>query len=398
LTEQQKTKNMKRIIILATAIAVISTACTQRNTVTGHIEGLTDGTIFVYAISLERFEDGHVEDSVFAKDGKFEYTFPNNGAYILYFGFPQFYVQDRPTGGIYTPENSHLLVFAERGNKIRIKSEINSAGLSKVVVSGSKLNQDFSPIQSQKFEIHINDVEEEMALEQAMIDRNKEAEDIGWENRHKRLNARRELYSNFIKANLDNPLSAFLLSSQPLDSVGVYYDQLGENARNSIFRNMLDSEMERYKGYMKALKAQEEIVVGNKVPDFTLTDIDGKSFTLSSLRGKYVIIDFWGSWCAPCIAGMPKMKSIYEKYKAKLEIVGIACNEQSIDTWRNAVKQHELPWINVINDKSSAVDVMYGIMAYPTKIVINHEGIVLIHEQGEGDDFYTKLANIINRN
>jgi thiol-disulfide isomerase/thioredoxin len=390
---------MKKNIILVTTIAVVflNTIYSQHNTVTGHIEGLTDGATFVYAVSLERFEDEPIKDSIFTKNGGFEYVFPNNGAYILYFGFSQFYVFNRPAGGgLYTPSNSSLIVFAEQGNTMQIKGEINSVGLGSIIVSGSKLNQEFSSIQSKKFEININQVEEEMALEQAMVDRNKEKEDIGWSNRQKRLNASRELYSNYIKANLNNPLSAFLLYSQPLDSVGVYYNLLGENARNSIFRNMLDSEMERYKEYMNAQNAQKLVVAGNKAPDFTLVDIEEKSFTLSTLRGKYVIIDFWGSWCPPCIAGMPKLKSVYAKYKDKLEVVGVACREQSIDSWRDAVKQHKLPWINVINDKSSAINVMYGIMAYPTKIVINPEGMILIREQGEGDDFYTKLASIIN--
>ena len=370
------------------------TACTQRNTVTGHIKGITNDTVFVDVISLEHVEDDPVRDTVFAKNGQFEYTFPNNGTYGLQFSFPQFFVLNRPSGGLYTPDNSYLMVFAEQGNKIRLKGETNSAGLSHVIVSGSKLNRDFSPIQSKMFEINVNEIEEEMALEQAMVDRNKEAVDMGWANRRERLNARRELFSNYIRTNLDNPLSAFLLLSQPLDSVGKYYDQLGDNARNSTFRYALDNQVEQYHEYISAMKAKEEVIAGAKAPDFTLEGIDGKPFTLSSLRGKYVIIDFWGSWCGPCIVGIPKMKSAYEKYKNKLEILGVACREESIDSWQNAVNQYKLPWINVYNDKSSAVNIKYGIEAYPSKIVIDPEGTILIRERGEGEDFYTKLEQI----
>jgi thiol-disulfide isomerase/thioredoxin len=370
-------------------------ACTQRNTVTGHIQGLTNDTIYVDVISLERLDDEPAQDTVFAKNGRFEYAFPNNGLYGLYFSFPQFFVHDRPGGGLFAPNNSSLIVFAEQGNKIRINGKTDSAGLCHVVVSGSKLNSDFSPIQSKMFEINVNEGKEEMALEQAMKDRNKEAEEIGWANRRERLNARRKLFSNYIRTNLDNPLSAFLLLRQPLDSVGKYYDQLGKNARNTTFRNALDTHMVLYKEYISAMKAKEEVIVGAKAPDFTLEGIDGKPFTLSTLRGKYVIIDFWGSWCVPCIAGIPKMKSAYEKYKDKLEIVGIACKEASVNSWKDAVNRHKLPWINVYNDKLSAVNVKYGIEAYPSKIVIAPDGIILIHEIGEGKDFYTKLEKVI---
>ena len=385
-----------KILISFLSMMFTILACTQRNTVTGYIKGLENDTIFVDILSLEDFEDEPVLDTIFAKNGRFKYIFPNDGSYGLFFSFPQFFVHNRPTGGLYTPSNSHLIVFAVQGNKIHFKGDINSTGLNNVIVSGSDLNRDFSPIQSKMLEIRINEVEEEMSLEQAMVDKNKEKEDIGWAKRRERNYATRELFSKYVKTNLDNPLSAFLLIRQPLDSVGEYYHKLGENARNSIFRDMLDGAMMRYFEYTNATKAKEEVITGSNTPDFTLNDMDGKPFTLSSLRGKYVIIDFWGSWCGPCIFGIPKMKDVYEKYKDKLEILGVACNEQSVNTWRDAVKEHELPWINVYNDNSSAVNVMYGIMAYPTKIVIDPEGAILMREEGEGDDFYKKLGSVIN--
>lgn len=62
-------------------------------------------------------------------------------------------------------------------------------------------------------------------------------------------------------------------------------------------------------------------------PDFTLKDIQGNDFSLSSAKGKYVILDFWGSWCGWCIKGLPDMKKAYRKYKHKVVFVGIDCND-----------------------------------------------------------------------
>ena len=382
-----------KILVPFLYLMLMFVACTQpNNTVRGYIEGLTNDTVFVMIVSLDNFgEQPPVQDTILCKNGRFEYTFPNEGAYGLMFSFQQFYVRNRPGGGLYTPNISSLTVFTEPSDRIHFKGNIHSQGLNSVTISGSKLNQDFLPIQNKTFEIRMNEVEEEMALEQAMLDKNKEKQDMGWAKRRERQNAVRELFGNYIRTNLDNPLSAFLLFNQPLDSVAVYYHKLGENARNSIFHNMLDGAMERYYEYTNAIKAKEEVVAGSNAPDFTLNDMDGKPITLSSLRDKYVIIDFWGSWCGPCIFGIPKMKGVYEKYKDKLEILGVACNEQSVNIWRDAVKEHELPWINVYNDNSSAVNVMYGIMAYPTKFVIDPNGTILMREQGEGEDFYKKL-------
>ena len=371
-------------------------ACTQHNTVTGYVKGLTNDTIFVDVVSLEHFENEPVRDTIFAKNERFKYTFSNDRAHGLVFHFPQFYART-PDGKRHWSGNKTITLFAEPDDKISFKGGINEAGLCNITVSGSKLNRDFSSIQNTMYEINKNEAEEEMAFEQAMTNNNREEYAIGFAKRQERRNARRELYSNYIKENLDNPLSALLLYNiGSLDSVGFYYNKLGENARNSIFRYRLDSEMEQYKELVAVMKAQEEVIVGSNAPDFTLEDMDGKPFSLLSLRGKYVIIDFWGSWCAPCISGIPKMKSAYEKHKEKLEILGVACNESSVDVWRNTVKHHELPWKNVYNDKLSTVNIKYGIESYPTKIVINPEGTILILERGEGDDFYSQLESIIN--
>ena len=79
--------------------------------------------------------------------------------------------------------------------------------------------------------------------------------------------------------------------------------------------------------------AVEEQVTSEVAPDFTLNDINGKPLALSSLRGKYVILDFWGSWCVWCIRGIPNMKEYYNKYKGKFEILGIDCND-SEQEWK----------------------------------------------------------------
>lgn len=135
---------------------------------------------------------------------------------------------------------------------------------------------------------------------------------------------------------------------------------------------------------------------GNKqAPDFTLNDINGKSLTLSSLRGKYVILDFWGSWCPWCIKGFPMMKEYYAKYEGKFEILGIDCGDTQ-HKWKNAVKEYELPWLHVYNPKSSSVLADYGIEGFPTKIIIDPEGEIVETVEGEDPAFYTLLDQLFN--
>jgi len=110
-------------------------------------------------------------------------------------------------------------------------------------------------------------------------------------------------------------------------------------------------------------------------PNFTLNDLNGKPLTLSSLKGKPVVLDFWGSWCVWCVRGVPKMKEYYNKYQGKFEILGIDCNEDET-TWKNAVKELELPWLHVYCPEGSSLLSDYGIQGFPTKIIIDAEGNV----------------------
>ncbi len=129
--------------------------------------------------------------------------------------------------------------------------------------------------------------------------------------------------------------------------------------------------------------------------DFTLKDINGKDFKLSSLKGKYVVVDFWGSWCINCIKGFPKMKEFYANHKDQVEIVSVDCNDTD-SRWKAAVAKHTLPWINVYNPRTAAdVTKKLGISAFPTKILLDQDGKVVKTFVGEDDSFYTVLESTI---
>lgn len=134
---------------------------------------------------------------------------------------------------------------------------------------------------------------------------------------------------------------------------------------------------------------------GEMAPDFTLKSIDGSSFTLSSLRGKIVVLDFWGSWCGWCVKGMPEMKKYYAKYKGKFEIVGIDCND-TVEDWREAVEDNGLPWIHVRVPESSDLLEEYGIEGFPTKIVLDEKGRVINVVEGEDPEFYDFLDQLLS--
>lgn len=149
-----------------------------------------------------------------------------------------------------------------------------------------------------------------------------------------------------------------------------------------------------YEARQKALaEARKKVYEGAVAPDFTLQDINGKELSLSSLRGKYVVLDWWGSWCGWCIKGMPQMKEYYAKYKEKLEILGIDCNDTP-EKWKAAVEKHQLPWLHVYNPNGSSLASDYAIEGYPTKFVIDPEGKIAKIVVGESPEFYTYLDEL----
>ena len=181
-----------------------------------------------------------------------------------------------------------------------------------------------------------------------------------------------------------------------IDDNEAAYKALGDEAKKGLFSYFADAVKRELDEIQAQRDAEARLAPGNPAPDITLNDIKGKPFSLKKLRGKYVIIDFWGSWCGWCIKGMPKMKEYYAKYKGKLEILGIDCNDTE-QKWRDAVKKHELPWLHVRNEGNPDVTVLYGISGFPTKIVIDAEGKISKVVVGESEDFYTYLDQLLGK-
>lgn len=141
----------------------------------------------------------------------------------------------------------------------------------------------------------------------------------------------------------------------------------------------------------------EALQSGNvEAPGFTLKDINGNDVSLSDFRGKWVILDFWGSWCPWCIKGFPELKEAYEKYGEELVIIGIDCRESEAE-WKAGVEKYELPWVNVYNPADSNLTAEYAVPGYPTKAIINPEGIIKNITVGHDPEFYVALTQLMGK-
>jgi peroxiredoxin len=150
-------------------------------------------------------------------------------------------------------------------------------------------------------------------------------------------------------------------------------------------------------GKYERLENPEEIAVGiepgNKAPDFTLTDIEGKSVSLSDYKGKKVFLNFWASWCPPCKAEMPDMQELYEE-KAIGDFEILAVNMTFIEKNKgdelDFVKDNGLTFPIPLDVKGQVMG-EYEIMAYPTSFFIDSDGIIRSRVMGAVDkDFIEK--------
>lgn len=135
----------------------------------------------------------------------------------------------------------------------------------------------------------------------------------------------------------------------------------------------------------------QAIQPGRPAPDFTLTDIDGKTLRLSDFRGKWVLLDFWGSWCIWCRKGNPALVELYQKYGGKdFEIIGLAARDRE-DNWKKAIAEDGLTWRHAnlaLNEGGNDLPAQYNVSGFPTKILIDPEGNISVISIGyhETDD------------
>ena len=200
----------------------------------------------------------------------------------------------------------------------------------------------------------------------------------------------------YIAQHLDSEVSLFLVCNVLPRYGSKYIDKFSAHVKGGAMKSMYAEAVAYYEKNEKRYQNASAVEPGKLAPDFTVKKLDGSDFTLSSLRGKYVVLDFWGSWCGWCIKGFPEMKKMYEKYKNKLEIVGVDCRDTEA-RWKAAVKKHQLPWINVTSMTNKNEDLVstFNVNGFPTKVILSPEGKIVRAVVGESPEFYELIDRLM---
>ena len=140
-------------------------------------------------------------------------------------------------------------------------------------------------------------------------------------------------------------------------------------------------------------------LIGDKAPAFEAETTRGTIRFPEDFKGKWVILDFWGSWCRWCVKGFPELKELSAKYGSDLVIVGIDCRDTQ-ERWRAAVEKYGLDWVNVYNDCTEENNPLldaYGVQGFPTKVIVNPEGKVAKIVVGAEPTFPAILARLMGK-
>ena len=362
--------------------------------VTANIKGQGDYKLSISYVTA----DGKKMDTILSRNGD-QFIFSGNvqepvvGTFISRHPAARF---ELVKGGMFMPAPNLEILLSENTN-VQITGDAEE--LYKAVVRGDKANEELNALRQKEMPL----VAKVWELRKQSAGMRKPEDSTAKKAILAEMNAASDQLTAMRKNFVANHPASFVSVMLLVRLQGDYDAASYEKAFNALSAAYKDTYLGKYlASRITGAKATSE---GAVAINFTKTDNHGQPFTLASLKGKYVLLDFWGSWCGPCRASHPHLKEVYAKYKDKgLEIVGIADEksdnlEDAKNAWLKAIQQDGISWIQVLNNyNKSTTDLAmaYGISGFPTKILLDKNGKVLFKLVGDGgEELDQKLKGVL---
>ncbi|MDB9954528.1 AhpC/TSA family protein [Flavobacteriaceae bacterium] len=288
-------------------------------------------------------------------------------------------------------------VFIEPG---QINIEIYKDSIHKSKAEGTYNNQVFNDYKN-KYQEKLEAIE---AVKAAFLNTEKDSEELkALQMKGDSLRAELKNFGyEFIEENNDSDFSLFILdglTSQKgfdLELAAKAYKKIEASIKTKNETNQQISN--RIKEKIESNPNKAKIKIGMKAPDFSAPNPEGKQITLSEIKGKVTIVDFWASWCKPCRIENPNLVKLYDKYHSKgLEIISVSLergNQKAF--WIEAIKKDQLSWYNVSNLKfwQDPIAQAYSVNSIPATFILDENG-TLIAERLRGAELEAKIKSLL---
>jgi thiol-disulfide isomerase/thioredoxin len=353
-----------QILTISGLLLMTVTAFAQQATVKGDIKGLGDAEL-----NFHYYEGNEPKTSNVKVTGdKFTWTAPMPDPQKITIMFPK----------------RAVWIFVESGN-MEMKGSADS--LDRVELIGSKIQTEadaydkvLEPFSSQEMPLYQKygkvSKEEQLQLEQKLADIRKQ---------------KRVVANDYIASHPESAFSLSLVTDRAgmgdYNDIQAMFDHLGKNIKAT-------PEGKRLNERLVILKRS---AIGTPMLNFTQNDTEGKPVNFAAFKGKYVLIDFWASWCGPCRAENPNVLKAYNKYKDKnFTVVGVSLDDKG-DNWKKAIKDDGMPWTQLSDLKGwkNEVSTYYGIMGIPSTLLVDPQGNIIAKDL-RGEILNRKLEELFD--
>lgn len=363
------------------------------------IKGIEDKYLF-YLENDDQAENGQRIDTLWIEDDKFSFTDSISEQKMYFITVPQAtrsYVLN--IGGkeytVSTKANVNRLWFiGYPGAEISYKGAVEDHIVNAYPSDKDGINDDLAVIHKTIFPL----IDQSNALSEEMG--TKTLSDAEKENMRAKQDSLYQVIKkhkiDFVKSHPKSIAASYIFSDM------FYRKELEKEDAKTLFASLDTNTLKGTSFYDEVemrFKAMEDTKLGKPAPEFVTENTQsGKTFNLSDLKGNYVLLDYWGTWCGPCMAEMPKIKEISTKYKDENFIVVGVNQGDPVNRWKSAIEKNDFSWTHIRTTDENDLRIPFNVNSFPTKILIDPDGnIAYSSKNDDGIDLYELLDDIFKK-